>query len=212
MRLRRRARRLADRPKADHADAADKALKSDVRAAAEDDIRRVVAEERADLFVGHIVGDWLERIGRGPMDEDDLAAVLKGEPEGGREAGEALEDDIAELGSDLGEPVEARALVRAEVSAASVDAVDIERGERAIAGSLDADGVRLHEPAKGVEGRRARETEVAGDEDFVVAVSLGGREDSSEGVRVAMDVRDAEEPHQKSIEADAKLAKRVHLG
>src|SRR5262249_55608982 len=45
------ARRFADRSDVDDADAGDDAIEGDMRSAADDHVRRIVAEERGDLFV-----------------------------------------------------------------------------------------------------------------------------------------------------------------
>ncbi len=118
-----------------------------------------------------------------------------GEAVGDGQASEARQDQIPELGPDLGEAVEPGLLV----IAARVDLAEIERRERAIPHALHAHGAGLGEAPPRLERLRSGEAEVARDEEVGVAAPLRRGEDRREGVGVAVDVRDTEDPHAGSI-------------
>jgi hypothetical protein len=49
---------------------------------ANDDVGGIIADERAHLLVGHVVGDGLRGVERRPVDEEDLAAGFDGDAAG----------------------------------------------------------------------------------------------------------------------------------
>ncbi len=161
-----------------------------------DHVGRVVAEERGDLGVAHVVGDGLGGVGRGAVDEDELASVVEREADDGREAGEARQDELPQLAPDVGEAADPGALV----VAAGVEGGGVDHGQGPVADALGADRARLHEAAPRLQRLGARKAEVARHEELVVPAALGGGEHGGERVGVAVDVRDAEEPHRARIE------------
>ena len=188
-------RGLAHRSDVDDPHAGDGAIEGHVGAPTDDEIGGIVAEERGDLLVAHVVRERLERIGRRAVDEDELAAVVEREAVGGGQAGEAGEDQLAELGSNGGEAVEPRLLV----IAARVNVAEVERGEGPIADALHADRAGLGEPPPGLEGLGPGEADVARDEEVGVATPLRGGQNGRESVGVAVNIRETEDQHAASI-------------
>ncbi len=72
-------------------------------------------------------------------------------------------------------------------------------GEGAVAYTLDREGAKLREPLPHADRIGPGEAEVPGDEHARVAAALGGGEDGTERVRVAVDVREAEKPHANIV-------------
>src|SRR5262249_33597086 len=66
----------SSRPDVDDAPAGRRAIHRHVRSAADDDVGRIVADERSDLLIGHVVTEGFQRVGRGAVHEDELAAVF----------------------------------------------------------------------------------------------------------------------------------------
>ena len=90
------AGRLADAAHVDDANAAHHAVEGDVAGAADDDVGRVVAEEGVDLVVAHVVRQGLAGVGRGAVDDQELAPVFQGNAGVGGQAADALQDEVAE--------------------------------------------------------------------------------------------------------------------
>src|SRR6185437_16854401 len=112
--------------------------------------------------------------------EDELAAVVERDAHALRQAGEAGEDQVAQLASDLGEAVEAVSLVRGT----GVDRGRVDEGQRPVADSLGADGARLGEAAPGGQRLGPGEAEVARDQELVVSAALCSGEHGAQSVSV----------------------------
>ncbi len=90
---------------------ADHAIEGDVARAADDYVGGVVAEERVDLLVAHVVRQRLAGIGRGAVDEQELASVFEGDARVGRQPADALQDELSQGVAGHAHALDALALV-----------------------------------------------------------------------------------------------------
>ncbi len=105
------ARRFADRAYVDDAGRTDLPIEGDVAAAADDDVRDLVAEQALDFLVAHVVADRLGRVVRRAVHDEELTPGFDGDTQRPRQFGEAHQDELAELSLRRAQPFEAPALV-----------------------------------------------------------------------------------------------------
>ena len=117
-------------------------------------IRGLVAHQRQDFVVVHVVADGCGRVRRGTMDQQQLAAVLQGHSKGRRQAGQSFKDHLTQRRLRL--PESFHTLPLGVVFGREV--IRIERGDGAIGDTLYAVCPHPHQQLPGLEWLGARKT------------------------------------------------------
>ena len=185
------AGRVTDGADVHDVNAADPALEGHVAPSADHDVRGIVADERRELLVAHVVRHVLGRIGRRSVDHDHLVSVGQRDADGVGELAEARDDDLAELGAGPHELVDPLLLLLVR----DPHGVEVERREGAVGHASHEGRVARDEQPPGGERRGAGVTKIASDDEPMEPPALGRGEDSVESLGVAVEVGKAQKPH-----------------
>lgn len=194
---------LAHRTEVDHpslrrktrSTALDDAVERDMRPPAEDQGRRIVAEQVGNRLILHVVRDGLHGIQGRPMHQEEILLPADRVVADLGQLGESAQDGVPQLLTNGDEAIEALLLV--VVAWAKLSGID--GGEGTIADALHTDGLELTEPPPRVQGARSGKAEIPGNEDALVTSSLRRRQHGAQGVRVSVDVRQTQKPHDDGI-------------
>ena len=94
-------RSLANRSEIYNSYARNHPIEGHMRAAANDNIRGIVAEQRQNFVVRHVVRDAFEGIGGRTMHHDELTSAIERHPERLRQSCDLAKNEITELATNF---------------------------------------------------------------------------------------------------------------